>query len=144
MRISPVSVAASAVGLMSSLGDVVHGFAPPSSFSSSSLGVITTATTSPSSSLYLASVPRRRAASPTSTTRLLMGWGPEPIWSAARVTRNEQACPSGSCVSLYVDVDDGSDFVIPGQYVQVRPAGGAFCVARLSCFLCLFVDRPID
>ena len=38
------------------------------------------------------------------------------------------ACPSGSCVSLKVNVDDGSDYLIPGQYVQVRPADGTSLV----------------
>lgn len=38
------------------------------------------------------------------------------------------ACPSGSCVSLKVNVDDGSDYLIPGQYVQVRPADGTYSI----------------
>lgn len=57
-----------------------------------------------------------------SATQLFMGWGPDPIWSTATVDSNIQACPSGSCVSLKVNVNDGSDYLIPGQYVQVRPA----------------------
>ena len=61
-----------------------------------------------------------------STTQLFMGWGPDPIWSTGHVESNIQACPSGSCVSLRVTVDDGSDFLYPGQYVQVKPAGGAY------------------
>jgi hypothetical protein len=56
-------------------------------------------------------------------TRLFMGWGPEPIWSTGFVSQTIQACPSGSCVSLKVQVEDGSGFVLPGQYVQVRPSG---------------------
>ena len=59
-----------------------------------------------------------------------MGWGPEPIWSTGFVDATIQACPSGSCVSLKVQVEDGSGFTLPGQYVQVRPAGG-------ECFVCL-------
>jgi hypothetical protein len=59
-------------------------------------------------------------------TRLFMGWGPEPIWSTGFVDSTIQACPSGTCVSLKVQVEDGSGFVVPGQYVQVRPAGGEF------------------
>jgi hypothetical protein len=55
-----------------------------------------------------------------------MGWGPEPIWSTGFVDSTIQACPSGTCVSLKVQVEDGSGFVVPGQYVQVRPAGGEF------------------
>ena len=72
-----------------------------------------------------------------------MGWGPEPIWSTATVTRNFKACPSGTCVSLSVDVEDGSDFVHPGQYVQVRPAGAGAsfrgrCHVLSACMLFSF------
>lgn len=67
------------------------------------------------------------ALSQPSSTRLLMGWGPDPVWSTGLVESNIQACPSGSCVSIKVNVDDGSDFVYPGQYVQVKPAGGRWC-----------------
>ena len=50
----------------------------------------------------------------------------DPIWSTATVDSNMVACPSGSCVSLKVNVADGSDYLIPGQYVQVRPADGTY------------------
>ena len=136
--LTAASAAAVLCATMASLGGVVevaHGFAPPSTPSSSSLPRARTTATSPS-----AAVPRgttvvvetlrrsqhRRdaAAAATTTTRLLMGWGPDPVWSLGTVTRNFPACPSGSCVSLFLDVEDGSGFVNPGQYVQVRPAGG--------------------
>jgi hypothetical protein len=129
--------AAAVLCAMASLGGVVevaHGFAPPSPSSSSLSRAKTTATSPP------AAVPRgttvavetlRRShhrrdatAATAANTRLFMGWGPEPIWSLGTVTRNFPACPSGSCVSLFLDVEDGSGFVNPGQYVQVRPAGG--------------------
>ena len=55
---------------------------------------------------------------------LFMGWGPDPIWSTGAVESNIQACPSGSCISLKLNVDDGTDFIYPGQYVQVKPSGG--------------------
>mmetsp|Transcript_12699 Transcript_12699/g.27011 ORF Transcript_12699/g.27011 Transcript_12699/m.27011 type:complete len:357 (-) Transcript_12699:198-1268(-) len=61
----------------------------------------------------------------SSSSRLFMGWGPEPIWSTCTVTSNIQACPSGSCVSLKIDVPDGNDFLYPGQYVQVLPSDAA-------------------
>ena len=60
----------------------------------------------------------------TRNTQLYMGWGPDPIWSTAQVESNIQSCPSGSCVSISVNVDDGSEYLVPGQYVQVRPADG--------------------
>lgn len=52
-----------------------------------------------------------------------MGWGPDPVWSPGTVESNMQACPSGSCVSIKINVDDGTGFVHPGQYVQVKVAG---------------------
>lgn len=52
-----------------------------------------------------------------------MGWGPDPIWSTGTVESNIQACPSGSCVSIKMKVEDGSGFIYPGQYVQVKVAG---------------------
>ena len=55
---------------------------------------------------------------------LFMGWGPDPIWSTGTVDSNIQACPSGSCISLKLNVDDGTEFIYPGQYVQVKPSGG--------------------
>ncbi len=63
----------------------------------------------------------------TSSTQLF-GWGPDPIWSTAFVESNIQSCPSGSCVSLKVNVDDGTEFIYPGQYVQVKPTGGTCAV----------------
>jgi len=59
----------------------------------------------------------------SSTTQLFMGWGPDPIWSTGTVESNIQACPSGSCVSIKMNVDDGTEFIYPGQYVQVKIAG---------------------
>ena len=70
----------------------------------------------------------------TRNTQLYMGWGPDPIWSTAQVESNIQSCPSGSCVSISVNVDDGSDYLVPGQYVQVRPADGKinnYCLSNL-------------
>ena len=54
---------------------------------------------------------------------LFMGWGPEPIWTAATVIGNDVACTSGACVSVSVDVGDTDltkEYTIPGQYVQLR------------------------
>lgn len=61
--------------------------------------------------------PRRVASSP-----LFMGWGPDPIWTYAKVVSNEPACPSQTCVSVVVDVDPdtAAAYKVPGQYVQVR------------------------
>eukprot|EP00970_Alexandrium_tamarense_P003396 scaffold530_cov193-Alexandrium_tamarense.AAC.24 len=62
-----------------------------------------------------------RTSSSRSNTRLFMGWGPDPIWSTGTVEGNViQACPSGSCVSIKIGVEDGTGFLYPGQYVQVE------------------------
>jgi hypothetical protein len=105
---------------------VVHGFSLPSTVSPR----VTSSSSTYSSAIRLTSddipspIGYHYRVSPKQSTRLFMGWGPEPIWSIATVSRNIQACPSETCVSLFVDVEDGNDFVSPGQYVQVRPVGG--------------------
>ena len=68
-----------------------------------------------------------------------MGWGPDPVWSEGTVESNFQACPSGSCVSLKIAVGDGTTFVNPGQYVQVKVVGGAFCAHRRRQYYPLIV-----
>ena len=68
---------------------------------------------------------RITTAGSTSTTKLHMGWGPEPIWSPASVTSVTDACPSGKSVSIELSVpsETYASYTIPGQYVQVKPAG---------------------
>lgn len=53
---------------------------------------------------------------------LFMGWGPEPIWTGAKVTSNQAANRSGKCVSINVELDPevAKEYKTPGQYVQVR------------------------
>ena len=53
---------------------------------------------------------------------LYMGWGPEPVWSSAKVTSNTPACPSEQCVSVVLEINPESakEYTVPGQYVQVR------------------------
>lgn len=85
---------------------------------------IIASTTSPTSTRSTNNNHYRYVHSGPITTRLHMGWGPDPIWSTGFVSQTIQACPSGSCVSLKVQVEDGTGFRFPGQYVQVRPSGG--------------------
>jgi len=60
----------------------------------------------------------------SSSSRVIlgMGWGPDPIWSSGKVTSNEAACESKSCVSITVEIssDTAKEYKIPGQYVQFR------------------------
>jgi len=53
---------------------------------------------------------------------LSMGWGPDPVWSSGKVTINEAACTSKSCVAVTVEVptETANEYKIPGQYVQFR------------------------
>lgn len=64
---------------------------------------------------------------PTATRKsifapLYMGWGPDPIWSSAKVVSNTAACPSEASVSLVMEVppETAAEYKVPGQYVQVR------------------------
>jgi len=60
---------------------------------------------------------------PRSSTRLFMGWGPDPVWSTATVqVAPEPACRSGICVKLSVAVppETAASYTTGGQYVQVR------------------------
>lgn len=51
-----------------------------------------------------------------------MGWGPEPVWSEAKVESVDKACESGASVLVRVKVPAGTfqQYQYPGQYVQVR------------------------
>ena len=53
---------------------------------------------------------------------LFMGWGPDPIWSAAEVKSNDAANQSGKSASIKVKVppETAEEYKIPGQYVQCR------------------------
>jgi NAD(P)H-flavin reductase len=52
-----------------------------------------------------------------------MGWGPEPIWTAASIVSVEKACESGNSLSVRIEVPEETfrQYKFPGQYVQVRP-----------------------
>lgn len=60
----------------------------------------------------------------SSSTRLYMGWGPDPIWSTATVLQTTDACPSGKTrsVTLQVPPETAAAYTVPGQYVQLRNA----------------------
>lgn len=53
---------------------------------------------------------------------LFMGWGPDPVWSAAEVKTGEAANQSGKSVTITVSVpsETAQEYKIPGQYVQFR------------------------
>ena len=109
------------VGLISSRAAL--GFVLPSHRATISSSTTSFTRSSETTTSYVKSPPPSSA---YWTTTQLFGWGPDPIWSTAFVESIIQACPSGSCVSLKVNVDDGSEFIYPGQYVQVKPVGGTY------------------
>lgn len=94
---------------LSTLSSVVSGFVVPSK----------PVTGAPNSLRHDAAafLPTSQRISP-----LFMGWGPDPIWSDAKVVSNTAACPSEACVSIFMDVnpETAAEYKVPGQYVQVR------------------------
>lgn len=63
-----------------------------------------------------------RVAGASATTRLYMGWGPDPIWKEVTVVSNEDASKSCVSVTLKVDEETRKGFEVPGQYCQVAAA----------------------
>jgi len=61
----------------------------------------------------------------------LFGWGPDPVWGAAKVEYSVPSPFHDECVHLRVSVppgvEDAAKFEIPGQYVQVKIAGDDEC-----------------
>lgn len=100
------------------LTSAASAFAPPSSSVVYRQSAVLDVPTSNQKAYTLNNVASRSIYRP-----LFMGWGPDPIWSSGAVDSNIQACPSGSCISLKLNVDDGTGFMYPGQYVQVKPSG---------------------
>lgn len=118
---SPLALAALSLLLVSS-STTTQAFAP-SSFSKpaatrSSNGVAfmppstTTSTTFRTSTTFTT----------TRSTKLYMGWGPDPVWSQATVTSTESACASDASVlvKLSVPAETAAAYTLAGQYVQVR------------------------
>jgi len=54
-----------------------------------------------------------------------MGWGPDPIWSTAKVTSCADANTASTCVSLNLQIskETAEAYATAGQYVQVKPVG---------------------
>mmetsp|Transcript_4846 Transcript_4846/g.9241 ORF Transcript_4846/g.9241 Transcript_4846/m.9241 type:complete len:332 (-) Transcript_4846:1-996(-) len=56
------------------------------------------------------------------SSRLFMGWGPEPEWSPASILSVASASSSGKFVTVSVNVSASllDEYKVPGQYVQVK------------------------
>jgi NAD(P)H-flavin reductase len=95
-----------------------QGFAP-SSPAFTQLSQSNGATVAPSSMLVSAPLlPQQMRIS----SKIFMGWGPEPEWSAASITSVGGASISGNFIAVTVDVPSSlvEEYKIPGQYVQVK------------------------
>lgn len=62
----------------------------------------------------------RRPSFTTSTTSLYMGWGPDPIWSKAKVLDCKKASSNSVSISVEVPEDTSTAYTIPGQYLQMK------------------------
>jgi len=94
------------------------------SFQSAALSVIVLAsTTSISLAFTVHPHQHQHALAPTRTSGLYMGWGPDPIWSDSKIESSESADISKGCTKVTVAVDPktAGEYLVPGQYVQVRP-----------------------
>ena len=63
------------------------------------------------------------------SSKLFMGWGPDPIWSTAKVSSNVSGSPSGQFVQVTIDVPASAieEYKIPGQYVQLKESESEDC-----------------
>lgn len=61
----------------------------------------------------------KRSFLPTSTS-LYMGWGPEPIWSKAKVIDSTKASSNSISLKVEVSEDVSEGYTIPGQYLQMK------------------------
>jgi len=93
------------------------------SFKSAALSFIVLAGTTSITSAFTVLPPQQHVRAPTRTSRLYMGWGPDPIWSDSKIENFESANGSKECskVTVAIDPKTAKEYLIPGQYVQVRP-----------------------
>jgi len=88
--------------------------------------IVLVGTTSIYSSAFTVHPHQHALLSPPTTTRtstkLFMGWGPDPIWSDSKISSFEPANLSKECskVTVTIDPKTAAEYLIPGQYVQVR------------------------
>lgn len=69
------------------------------------------------SSLCFWSTPQQR-----DSYKLFMGWGPDPIWTTAKVSSSTSCSPSNNFIQVTVDVDPEvlEGYKVAGQYVQLK------------------------
>eukprot|EP00741_Cyanophora_paradoxa_P012902 tig00020629_g12458.t1 len=76
--------------------------------------------------------------------RISAGWGPEPVWQTAKVTKNEVAAEDHHAITVEVTVPAAAQeahgtFRLPGQYVQIKTSAdgkpGFFAIASPPFFM---------
>ena len=73
------------------------------------------------------------ARAPCRTSRLICGWGPDPVWTALEVGSIEDAADGLKAITIKPADGAADEFTVPGQYVQIREPGaekaGIFAIA---------------
>ena len=75
----------------------------------------------------------RTVRTPSRTSRVICGWGPDPVWSALEVGSIKDAAEGLKAITIKPAAGAAEGFTIPGQYVQIREPGaekaGIFAIA---------------
>ena len=73
------------------------------------------------------------ARAPCRTSRVICGWGPDPVWTALEVGSIEDAADGLKAITIKPADGAADAFTVPGQYVQIREPGaekaGIFAIA---------------
>ena len=73
------------------------------------------------------------ARAPSRTSRVICGWGPDPVWSALEVGSIKDAAEGLKAITIKPADGAADAFTVAGQYVQIREPGaekaGIFAIA---------------
>ena len=73
------------------------------------------------------------ARAPSRTSRVICGWGPDPVWSALEVGSIKDAAEGLKAITIKPADGAADAFTVAGQYVQIREIGaekaGIFAIA---------------
>ena len=76
---------------------------------------------------------RQLGRAPCRTSRVICGWGPDPVWTALEVGSIEDAADGLKAITIKPADGAADAFTVPGQYVQIREPGadkaGIFAIA---------------
>jgi NAD(P)H-flavin reductase len=60
---------------------------------------------------------------PSRSTKILLGWGPDPVWSDLKIKTIEDAADGLKKITIDVPKETAEGFTTGGQYVQLREPG---------------------